>query len=134
MRTGTSMSWLPLAIALAVACAAPSPAGAADAPTAQRVFAADLDLRSTAGLAALYGRLQGAARVVCGFDDARGYAERRQARRCVTATLDAVIAAVAPGTPVSGALRAEHRAARHRMPVAEPIVTLVESRAANGGD
>jgi UrcA family protein len=118
------MSWLPLAIALAVACATPGPAGAADAPTAQRVFAADLDLRSTAGLAALYGRLQGAARAVCGFDDAPGYAERRQARRCVTATLDAVIAAIAPGTGVADALRAEHRAARHRLPESAPLAVV----------
>jgi UrcA family protein len=83
--------WVAAVLALLAAGALPA---MADAPAAEgyRVVVADLDLQSASGVNTLYSRLQTAARVVCGFDQARGYAARRQARRCMSATLDAVVA------------------------------------------
>ena len=92
-----------------------------------RVVVADLDLQSARGMEALYSRLQTAAREVCGFDQARGYAERRRARRCIGATLDAVMAELGQGTSVSGRLTARHRAGRNRVMDAERAERFVKS-------
>jgi UrcA family protein len=61
---------------------------AADGGASRPVRVADLDLRSDAGVGALYVRLKEAAGAVCGLDEARGYAERQHARRCQAATLE----------------------------------------------
>lgn len=65
--------------------------GASADEAGRRVLVADLDLRSTAGIEVLYGRLRTAAVEVCAFHEARGYAERQRARRCMSATLDAAV-------------------------------------------
>ena len=92
-----TICWVPVAVALLAAGAIPA---MADGPASEgyRVVVADLDLHSASGVEALYGRLQTAARAVCGFDQARGYAERRRARRCMSATLDAVVAEIGRST------------------------------------
>jgi|GEM_PF-1385866 len=65
---------------------------------------ADLNLRSADGVGALYSRLEVAAGAVCGLAQARGYAERQRARRCVTVTLAAEIVELGPD--LGAALRA----------------------------
>jgi UrcA family protein len=107
----STIRWISVAIVLLAA----GPVSAlADASAAEgyRVALSDLDLQSASGVNALYGRLQTAARAVCGLDQARGYARRRQADRCVSATLDAVVAEVAAKNTVPG-LFAAHRAGRN---------------------
>lgn len=130
----STIGWVSVAVALLAAGAVPGiAAAAADAgfdarPAAgYRVFVADLDLQSASGVAALYSRLRTAARAVCGFDQARGYAERQRARRCTSATLDAVVADVGRGTFVSRRLNTQHRGARNRMMDTEAVDRLVTS-------
>ena len=113
-----SIRWVMVALPLLAAAAMPAMAGAA-AGEGYRVVISDLNLHSPGGVDALYGRLRVAAFAVCGFDQARGYAERHRARRCVSATLDAVVAGIARGTDVSRRLGAQHRAARNRL--TEPV-------------
>ncbi len=69
------------------------------------VDASGLNLQSGQGAAALYSKLHYAAEAVCGLHEARGYAPRRRARRCVDSTLDAVVAKVG-----GSLLRARHYA------------------------
>ena len=120
-----TIRWVPVAVVLLAAGAAPALADAS--AEGYRVVVSDLDLQSASGVSTLYGRLQTAARAVCGFDQARGYARRHQADRCVSATLDAVVAEVAARTDVSGRLWAEHRAGRKRPVDAEAVARLVTS-------
>ena len=131
-----TIRWVPVAVALLAAGAMLRVADAsADAgfatqaapPAGYRVVVADLDLQSASGVEALYGRLRTAAREVCGFDQAHGYADRRQARRCVSATLDAVVAELRRGGSVSGTLTAQHRAARNRVMEPAAAERLVSS-------
>jgi UrcA family protein len=75
------------------------------------VDASGLDLQSGQGAAALYSRLRYAAEAVCGLTEARGYAPRRRARRCVDSTLDAVVANVG-----GSLLRARHYAEMRQVP------------------
>ncbi|MBL8200018.1 MAG: UrcA family protein [Chromatiales bacterium] len=63
-------------------------------PASAVVDASAVNLASGEGVAALYADLRRAAESVCGLREARGYASRSQARRCVRATLDAVVAEV----------------------------------------
>jgi UrcA family protein len=58
------------------------------------VDATGLNLQSADGVAALYSQLRLAAESVCGLHEANGYVPRRQARRCVDDTLEAVVAEV----------------------------------------
>jgi UrcA family protein len=69
------------------------------------VDASGLDLRSSKDVAMLYSKLRYAAETVCGLDEAHSYAPRRQARRCIDGTLDAVVAEVG-----AKKLRARHYA------------------------
>ena len=113
-----TIQWVVAALPLLAAGAIPVQANAA-AEQGFRVVVSDLDLQSPAGVEALYGRLRVAAFALCDYDQARGFAERHRARRCVSATLDAAVAEILRGTAVSRRLRAQHRAARNG--VTEPV-------------
>lgn len=90
----STIIWVPVAVVLLAAGAVPGTAQASPGE-GYRVVVSDLNLRSADGMETLYGRLQTAARAVCGYDRARGYADRSRARRCVSATLAAEVAELA---------------------------------------
>jgi UrcA family protein len=98
------------AILASLACLSGAAPVLANAPAETRsvsVRYADLDLASAAGAAALYQRLQGAARVVCGHAD-QNLAVLRYVNRCKhSAISDAVSSVNAP------LLRAIHNAHDH---------------------
>jgi UrcA family protein len=82
---------------LALACLTLAAAGPAVADNAQRsvtIQYADLDLATSNGASALYGRIAGAARTVCGDDAGRNLNERRAWQTCYTQARDAAIAHV----------------------------------------
>ncbi len=92
-------------------------------PASVAVDSSGVNLASGEGMAALYADLRRAAESVCGLREAHGYAPRRQARRCVEATLEAVVAEV-------GARRLtthHHAAARlvRRSPEDAPLAAAV---------
>ena len=75
-----------------------------------RVNGADLNLQTADGVVALYSRLEVAAGAVCDLAQARGYAERQRARRCIAVTLAAEIRELGPD--LGPALRAAAMADR----------------------
>jgi UrcA family protein len=97
-------------VALALACLSGTAQVLASAPVETRsvsVRYADLDLDSAAGAAALYHRLQGAARVVCGFDEHR-LANHAYLSRCNSGAISDAVASV--NAPLLSAIHSAHRA------------------------
>ena len=86
------LRWLITFLALTLGLAAEQALadGPGDAKSVQVRFA-DLDLSKQAGAEALYRRIQGAARLVCGRVDQREVQRYRMARQCYEETIDAAI-------------------------------------------
>jgi len=89
------------------------------------VDASGLDLKSRQDAAVLYSKLRFAAESVCGLHEARGYAPRRRARRCVDSTLEAVVSQVG-ARPLQARHYAEMRLVR-RTPSDNPVTTTVSA-------
>jgi UrcA family protein len=105
----SSSSW-PVAIA-SLACLLGTTQVLAKAPVETRsvsVRYADLDLASEVGAAALYHRIQGAARVVCGYDEHR-LAALSYMNRCNSSAISDAVAAV--NAPLLSAIHNAHRGA-----------------------
>jgi UrcA family protein len=64
-----------------------------DAP-ARLVDYSDLDLSRPAGVAALYGRIESAARIVCNAEDSLELAAVARARRCTKSSIGRAVAEV----------------------------------------
>jgi UrcA family protein len=64
-----------------------------DAP-ARIVDFSDLDLSRPAGVAELFGRIEGAARIVCNADDSHDLERLARARRCVKSSIGRAVAEV----------------------------------------
>jgi UrcA family protein len=95
METGKRVSNVSLACLAVLAAAALAGAGSASAAQSTQsssvtISYGDLDLSTTSGAHALYARLSGAARVVCG-DSGRSLVEQRAWQHCYSHALsDAV--------------------------------------------
>lgn len=100
----------PVALA-SLACLSGAAPVLANAPAETRsvsVRYADLDLASAAGAAALYQRLQGAARVVCGYAD-RNLAMLRYVNRCNHSAISDAVSSV--NAPLLSAIHNAHQGA-----------------------
>lgn len=82
------------AAALAVTVSAPASAGGFEIAQTQEVSYGDLNLGSSAGVAALKQRVRSAASAVCGKSDARDTASTTRARACVSNAIDGANASV----------------------------------------
>jgi len=102
-----SSAW-PLALA-ALAClvgSAPLLAAAHTETHSVTVRYADLDLTTSAGAAALYHRIEGAARMTCGYEDHR-LAMLPHVQRCNSSAISAAVASM--NSPLLTAIHAAHR-------------------------
>jgi UrcA family protein len=105
----SSSPW-PVAIA-SLACLLGTTQVLAKAPVETRSVSVrypDLDLASEVGAAALYHRIQGAARVVCGYDEHR-LAALSYMNRCNSSAISDAVAAV--NAPLLSAIHNAHRGA-----------------------
>jgi UrcA family protein len=87
----SAIRWTLLAVFLGSLSAVAAAGTRGDEPLTQKVRFADLDLTHTPGAAALYARIQSAARQVCGPVDVRQLQALTKAHRC---TIQAIARAV----------------------------------------
>lgn len=126
LHTGTRATGLAAATLIASLGLTPMAQASTAEDSSYVVDATGLDLQTMAGVAALYDKLRYAAESVCRLDVARGYAPRRQARRCVGDTLEAVVA------KVGGSLLREQHYAEMRQVRRAPSGELSTATAAAG--